>query len=66
MNNKLFKLTNTTTGEVKYCMKVTHATAVMGAYPSLIYTIKISGKFKDWIFEEIDGTNIPYGDIYKP
>lgn len=66
MNNNLFKLTNTVTGEVKYCIRMSHVIPLIGAYPSIMYIIKRSGKFKDWIVEEVDGTNIPYGDIYKP
>lgn len=63
--NDLYKLTNTETGDVYYCIKATDYCKIAGCSQATRYSFELHGKWRDWRIETIDGTHIEWGQIYK-
>ena len=65
MNNRLFKIVNTKTCEPYYVIRPTHIAYILDVNTSMVYSIVKNKGYKHWEVTEIDGTNIPYGKIWK-
>lgn len=63
--NDLYKLTNTETGQIYYCLTPTSYCDITGCAQSYRYKFAVAGKYKHWKLELIDGKHIEWGDIYK-
>lgn len=63
--DNLYKLTNTETGQIYYCLTPTSFCDIIGCAQSTRYAFSKTGKFKQWKLELIDGKHIEWGDIYK-
>lgn len=65
LSNFLYKVCDTETGEVNYCMNLSQVCMIVGASGGQRYAIMKNKKYKNYTVEEIDGELIPWGKIYK-
>lgn len=65
LSNKLYKVYDTITGEVNYCMNLSQVCMIVGASNGQRYSFLKNQKYKNFTIEEIDGASIPWGKIYK-
>ncbi len=65
LTDELYKLTNTETGEVYYCITPTDYCTIVGCSQAQRYKFGVDGKWRNWKLEVIDGSKIKWGDIYK-
>ena len=69
LTNDLYYVKNVDTGKVYYCMMLAHVREITGFSYMRLYKMmdrpEKDGTYNGWHIKSVDGTNIPYGQIYK-